>query len=82
MKKYTVLLLRPDYIADDYGQDTYLAHVWAIDVLTAQETAQQEAYRCDFPVSDAEEHDSISSCADYFVLAVFEGHLNDMKEEA
>lgn len=27
MKPYTVLLLRPDYIAEPYGQDTYLAHV-------------------------------------------------------
>lgn len=82
MNKYTVLLQRPDYIADDYGQDTYLAHVLAIDVLTAQETAQQEAYSGDFPGSDAEERDPCSSCADYFVLAVFEGHLNDLKEDS
>lgn len=82
MKKYTVLVLRPDYTASDYGQDTFLAHVEAIDVLTAQETAQEEAYRGDFPGIDMDEHDPVSSSADYFVLAVFEGHLNDVKEEA
>lgn len=81
MKKYTVLLLRPDYIADDYGQDTYLAHVEAIDVLTAQETAQREAYQSDVPPDD-DGYDESAYRPDYFVLAVFEGHLNDMKEEA
>ncbi len=81
MKKYTVLVLRPDYIANDYGQDTYQAWVKAIDVLTAQETAQREAYQEDFPGSDAEEHDPVSSCADYFILAVYEGHCYDLKTE-
>ncbi len=82
MKRYTVLLLRPDYIADDYGQDTYLAHVEAFDVLTAQETAQREAYQTDGFFDGDDEHDPVSACADYLVLAVFEGHLNDMKEDA
>lgn len=82
MKQYTVLLLRPDYIADDYGQDTYLAHVEAFDVLTAQETAQREAYQTDGFFDDGDDHDPGPSCADYLVLTVFEGHLNDMKEGA
>lgn len=81
MNKYTVLLLRPDYIADPYGQDTYLAHVEALSVVSAQEMAQREAYQTDGFFDDVD-HDPVSTCADYSVLAVFEGHLNDVKEEA
>ena len=79
MKKYTVLL-RPDWIADPYGQDTYLAHVEARDVQEAQETAQREAYQTNNSPSD-DSYD-LDEAADYFVLAVFEGHLNDLKEDS
>ena len=39
MRPYTVLLLRPDYIAEPYGQDTYMAHVFADFGLCVQELA-------------------------------------------
>ena len=68
--KYTVLLLRPDYIASDYGQDTYLAWVEADDVAEAQVLAQLEAAE-----ADREKEPS-----DYYTLFVAAGHLNDLKE--
>lgn len=79
MNKYTVLLLRPEYMADNFGQDTYLAHVEALDVLSAQELAQWEANLADTPPNTGD-HDP-GEAADYHVLAVFKGHLDDMKEE-
>lgn len=68
--KYTVLLLRPDYIASDYGQDTYLAWVEADDVAEAQVLAQLEAAE-----ADREKEPS-----GYYTLFVAAGHLNDLKE--
>jgi hypothetical protein len=40
--KYTVLLLYPDYVADTFGHETYLAHVEAEDTKEAIDLAQQE----------------------------------------
>lgn len=47
MKPYTVLILRPDYVTDDYGQNTYLTHVKAIDVHEARKIAQKEVAASD-----------------------------------
>lgn len=77
LKPYTVLLLRPDYVTDNYGLDTYLAHAWAKDGPgQAVQTARAEAVELDCPGSllDGADPD------DYAVLAVFEGHLNDLNE--
>lgn len=41
-KPYTVLLLRPDYMTDYYGTDTYLAHVDAPDPQSAVDIAKDE----------------------------------------
>lgn len=78
MKNYTVLVLRPDYLADPYGEDTYMAHVAAEEVSEAQHLACKEANLVDTPVLSSD-HDP-DSAGDYFVLAVFEGHLADLKE--
>lgn len=75
--KYTVLLLRPDYIASDYGQDTYLAWVEADDVAEAQVLAQREAYQSDVPPDD-DDYDESANRPDYHVLLVVEGHLKDL----
>lgn len=75
--KYTVLLLRPDYIASDYGQDTYLAWVEADDVATAQVLAQREAYQADVPPDD-DDYDESAHRPDYHVLIVVEGHMVNM----
>jgi len=42
MNRYTVLLLRPDYVADGFGEDTYLAHVRAETPKAAITLAQQK----------------------------------------
>ena len=75
--KYTVLLLRPDYIASNYGQDTYLAWVEAPSVEEAQVLAQREAYQSDVPPDD-DSHDESSCRPDYYVLFVAEGHVDNL----
>lgn len=71
MKPYTVLLLRPDYIAEPYGQDTYLAHVDANNPDEAVVAAQMQVWN--------EDHgdDAGSSWDDYHPLLVLDGHLYD-----
>lgn len=64
-KDYTVLLLYPN----PYVEETYLAHVTAASVAAAQQLAKEEGYRADV------------SADDFAVLAVFEGHLDDLKED-
>ncbi len=75
---FTVLLLKPDYIADDYGHDTCLTHVEAHTVESAQELGQVIACHADC-ADEAEREDS--NPEDYHVLAVFEGHLPNLKED-
>lgn len=74
MEDFTVLLLRPDYVADTFGQDTYLAHVKAPTVALAQKAAQKEA-------ADADTIDEGAPCApeNYYVLLVLRGVRNDVK---
>lgn len=69
--KYTVLLLRPDYIADAFGQDTYLAHVEAVDPEEAVEVAQREA-------SDADSDKGFEDLDDYYPLITLIGHHEDL----
>lgn len=68
MRPYTVLLLRPDYIAEPYGQDTYMAHVFADWPDDAVEAARIKAWN--------EDHgdDAGTSWDDYHPLLVLEGH--------
>lgn len=47
MNKYTVLFLKPDYVADTYGQDTFCAYVKASDHKHAIEEARSEACKAD-----------------------------------
>lgn len=84
--KYTVLVQRPDWIADPYGLDTYLAHVEAQGVFEAQQMARDQAWDADnvdatedeAEVDESKRYDEVR---DYAVLAVFEGHLNDVSQE-
>ena len=79
MKPYTVLLLRPDYVADVFGQDTFMDHVMAEDAEGAQAVAQQTAWDTDNEGSDPDDHDRLGESQAYYVLAVFEGHIRDVK---
>jgi hypothetical protein len=75
MNNYTVLLLRPDYIADEFGKDTYLAHVVANGAAEAAQAAQREARDADFASDGGDWVDH----TDYHVLLVCVGHLKDLK---
>ena len=68
-KPYTVLLLRPDYMTDNYGQDTFQTWVLAPDVAAAIRAAQEGAN-----AADAAGVEELGSPEDYFALAVYEGH--------
>lgn len=70
MKPFTILLLYPDYIADNYGHETYLAHAYGSSVENAILHARIEAR----DASDAE----LDDLDDFHVLAVFEGLLRDL----
>lgn len=70
-KTYTVLVLRPDYESQNYGQDTFLSHVDAPTVLEAQRIARQEA-------ADADQCDAPQ---DYHIQLVVEGHHFDIRED-
>lgn len=66
MNKYTVILLRPDYIADTFGHDIYIAHVTASDADNAVLSAQLDVFGADGVRAD--------DPSDYHPLAVFVGH--------
>lgn len=68
MNKYTVILLRPDYIADTFGYDVYIDHVVANDADAdgAVLSAQLDVFSADGDIAD--DH------LDYHPLAVFRGH--------
>jgi hypothetical protein len=72
---YTVLLLRPDYIADEFGKDTYLyiAHV------TTPLGAEHAVALARAEVAKADNAD-VENLLDYAVLAVFAGAHNDLNE--
>lgn len=73
--KYTVLLLYPDYLASNYGEDTYLAHVESDNPPNALCAAQREA-------SSANQKDNAVDCdielTDFRPLLVAAGHLDDL----
>ena len=67
MKPYTVLLLRPDYVADTYGHDTFCAHVEGLTVADALAAAR--AAVC--------EADGQETPEDYHCLFCTAGHVID-----
>ena len=71
LSKYTVLLLRPDYIADEFGKDTYCAHVKAQDSHQAIGEARHEACNVD------RQHVDVDELEDYHVLFCCEGWVFD-----
>ena len=71
MKKFTVLLLVPDYLAQTYGQDTFLTCVPATGPKQAIAKARFEA---------AEKRD-VADLDDFFLLCVIEGEHRNIKDE-
>lgn len=74
MTKFTVLLLYPDYLQDN-GDDTYQAWVEADTVQEAKEKAQKEALNQEVD----EGFETYWKPEDFSVLAVYEGHNEDIK---
>jgi hypothetical protein len=72
-RKYTVLLLYPDYLSDSYGQETFLSHVRAKNVRDAIAQAQSEVMR----VNDWDSN-VVEDKSHFYPLSVFEGHLKDL----
>lgn len=73
MKKYTVLLLRPDHVADGFGADTYLAKVVASSANRAVLAARREVIEVD---------DLDLSPKDYHPLITVEGWHDDITPAA
>ena len=73
-KNYSVLLLYPDYLTDQYGEETFYSHcVSESGVAGAIDEAQLEAAIAnDIPIDDA---------GDFAVLLVTEGHHADIRGE-
>lgn len=75
MKKYSVMLLRPDYMACcSESADTFYTHVKARNVKAAVYTARQEAMSSDCAELDMPPED-------YAVLLVIDGHHSDISHE-
>ena len=71
--KYTILLLYPSYLAgDDFGRETYLAHVVADDIKSAEREAQLQALRSQSDKTGVH-------AKDFFVLFAAEGKISDCR---
>lgn len=82
---YTVILLRPDYMTNNYGQDTWVEAVKARDPEEAVKLARGQCHRIDneglLVVSeglDEGDADFYGSPDDYFVIAVIRGKHDDL----
>lgn len=71
MSTYTVLLLYPDYLADDPGE-TFMGCVQAAGVQEAIKAVQREAYKVN--------EDDASDPDDFLCLCVIEGDHIDIKD--
>lgn len=74
MKPYTVVLIYPDYAAQQYGEEFWTAHVNARDVASAQRKAQREAMAAN---RVADTHKDLDAWAPVFVC---EGHHFNLAE--
>lgn len=74
MKKFTVILLRPDYLASDdaggFGQDVYVAYVESKHAKAAAAKAQREVFR-----ADTDNELDPGNPDDYAVVVVLPGHV-------
>lgn len=72
MQKYTIVLLRPDYIADPYGQDILVFHTEGETRSKAVWDAQCEALKYDTAQGNQPDH-----ADDYAVVIAFEGDCQE-----
>ena len=74
--RFTVLLLKPDYVADPFGQDTYTARVCIDedDIEKACRAAQLEAMAQHAPKED----DLLGELDDYHPLFMCRGYIANL----
>jgi hypothetical protein len=72
---YTVILVRPDYMACNYGTDTYTAHVEAATPHDAAQAAKNECWTIDNSYGGVMDAEPTGEPKDYHCVAVFDGHL-------
>ena len=75
MKTYTVILLYPDGMCENYGQETYMTSVRAKDPEQALKRARAEVCQ-----SNDEDEDAADPF-DFFCIAVMEGDHADVNPE-
>jgi hypothetical protein len=81
MKPYTVMMMYPDYMTDDYGQETYMAWVEGSSLKDAVLKAQRKAVEESMP--DETDHEYIETVMDdFFVIFRCEGHVVDLSSAA
>ena len=77
LKPYTVVLLRPDYLAagekGSFGQDVYVAHVSADGTYDAFDAAKLEAANADC-VDASDGPEQAPDPEDYALVVLFGGH--------
>ena len=76
---FTVILLRPDYMADNYGTDVCIAHVEVPDndAALAVDKAKIEAWEIDNSTpSGVLDDNPAGDASDYHCIAAYEGHIN------
>jgi hypothetical protein len=71
MKWYTVILLYPDYVAEEYGHETYMTSIEA-------ESPEDAVVRARLEVNNPDEE---IDGADFFVIAVMLGRRVDINPE-
>ena len=76
MKEYTVLLLYPDYVADEFGKETYLSWVEA----ESPEQAMAKAQKMVWAANTYGEDDPLVP-DDFHPLMVIHGHHRDLTPE-
>lgn len=69
--KITAVMLRPDYLTDDYGKDVYVAYVEAETVKDCVKVAQDSVFYAD--KADKLEPQSPD---DYALCVAFKGHID------
>lgn len=79
LSKFTVLLLRPDYMADAFGSDTYLTNVDAAGPEEALRLAREAVIKCDH--EDVAEFHEYHDPTDYACLLLIAGDHKNLNPE-
>lgn len=74
MNPYTVVLIRPDTVAEQYGEDFYVALIEARTPKHAVTLAQLEVWNADLADGVCSEDDFSVDPEDYALVVLFNGH--------